>query len=240
MKGTIQSLEIGGHHCSVYLPTVYETGGRYPVVYIAGTDELSDIISILEPHFEKECAACLLVNIESANWNDDMTPWPAPALFKKSGDFGGFADAYLETIVKIIKPYIDTHYQVKAEPENTALMGYSLGGLTSLYALYKYDVFGKIGSLSGSLWYDHWVDFMESHQPMNAAAKVYISLGTKEEESKNQRMAAVGKCTGKAVGILKDQLTDERNLKFEWNDGSHFTEIPQRYRRALLWLMEIL
>lgn len=239
MKGTIQKQTIGGRDCALYLPAEYESGRRYPVVYINGTDELQDIVDILEPHFEKECVSFIIVNTETVNWNDDLTPWPAPALTKKTGAFGGQADAYLDVLVSAIKPYIDHHFNTKPEPEDTTLMGYSLGGLTALYALYKYGVFGKIGSLSGSLWYDNWLDFMASHQPLNTAAKVYMSLGTKEQESKNVRMAAVGKCTEKAADILEGQLRDQSNLIFEWNDGGHFTEIPRRYCRALLWLMGI-
>lgn len=238
MKGTIQNLNICGQGCSLYLPADYETGGYYPVVYINGTDELPDILGILEAHFNKECQSFLLLNVEMANWNDDMTPWPAPALTRKSGTFGGHAEVYLDTLAATIKPYIDLNYKTMPEPENTALIGYSLGGLTSLLALYKHEAFGKIGCLSGSLWYDHWLDFMASHQPLHKEAKVYISLGRKEEESKNNRMATVGKCTIKASEILESQLSDISNLKFEWNDGGHFTEIPQRYCRALLWLMK--
>ncbi len=238
MKGLIQKLNIGGRDCSLYQPAEYETGGRYPVVYINGTDELPDIINILEPHFDKKCQPFLILNVDTVNWNDDLTPWPAPALTHKSGAFGGDADAYLDSLVTVIKPYIDTYYKTNPEPENSGLVGYSLGGLTALYGLYKRGDFGKFGSLSGSLWYDNWLDFMASHQPWNPAAKVYMSLGTKEQQSKNVRMAAVGRCTQKASEILEGQLHDKSNLTFEWNDGGHFTEIPQRYCRALLWLMK--
>ncbi len=237
MKGTIHRLNIGERNCLLYLPPEYEAGGRYPVVYINGTDELPDILEILEPYFGKECRPFLLLNVETARWNDDMTPWPAPAMNAQSGAFGGWADAYLDTFVKTIKPFIDTHYNTKPNPEDTAIAGYSLGGLTALYALYQYPIFGKIGCLSGSLWYDHWLDFMASHTPKNISAQVYISLGTKEKESKNARMGRVGECTVKASALLKDQLPDEDSLKLEWNDGGHFTEIPRRFCRALLWLM---
>lgn len=239
MKGTIQHLNISGRECVLYLPKDYETGGHFPVVYINGTDELQDILDIVEPHFGKECEPFIVLNVELSNWNDEMTPWPAPSLSKKTGAFGGHGDAYLEMLTGTIKPHIDAHYRTKPESENTGLMGYSLGGLISLYTLYKYKLFGKIGSLSGSLWYDHWLGFMASHQVMFHDANVYISLGTKEEESKNQRMAAVGRCTLETADILRSQLSNEDSLKFEWNDGGHFTEIPQRYCRALLWLMGI-
>lgn len=239
VKGTIERFDIGGRHCSIYLPSDYETGACYPVVYVNGTDELPEIITVLEPHVGRDCEPFMLLNVETVNWNDDMTPWPSPALTKKSGAFGGCADTYLNTLITEIKPFVDTRYRTKPEPESTGLLGYSLGGLTALYALYKYKTFGMIGCLSGSLWYENWLGFVESHQPQNPEAKVYISLGTKEKESKNERMAAVGKCTDKAVEILGGQLSDISCIKLEWNDGGHFTEIPQRFCRAFLWLMRM-
>ncbi|WP_275507574.1 MULTISPECIES: alpha/beta hydrolase-fold protein [Clostridium] len=48
---------------------------------------------------------------------------------------------------------MDAHYRTKTQPENTVLIGYSLGGLATLYSLYLFGTFGKVGSLSGSLWY---------------------------------------------------------------------------------------
>lgn len=237
MKGKIKQLIIGGRSCSLYLPPEYEAGGQYPVIYMNGTDEFDDILGLLEPQIGRACVPFLLLNVESIDWNNDLTPWPSPALNKKSSYFGGHADTYLDFLSTIIKPHIDTHYHTKSGPEDTGLIGYSLGGLTALYALYKYESFGKIGCLSGSLWFDNWLGFMSSHRPLNAAAKVYMSLGTKEQESKNDRMAAVGQCTMQAAEILKSQLNNANDLNFEWNDGGHFTQIPQRYTRSLFWLM---
>ena len=237
MKGTMERFVIGGRGCSIYIPPEYQSGGRYPVVYLNGTDELPEIIAALEPSIGIDCTPFLLLNVDTVNWNDDMTPWPASSVFKKSGAFSGGADAYLDTLTHVIKPYVDAHYNTEPAAENTALIGYSLGGLTALYALYTKEAFGKIGCLSGSLWYENWLGFLESHQPLKPEAKVFISLGRKEQQSKNERMAAVGKCTEKAAEIIGAQLNDVSRFKFEWNDGGHFTEIPLRFCRSLLWLM---
>jgi predicted alpha/beta superfamily hydrolase len=107
----------------------------------------------------------------------------------------------------------------------------------SLYALYNSGAFGRIGSLSGSLWYDGWIDYMNTRLPVNTGARVYLSLGSSEEHSRNKRMAAVGDCTRKASGILAGQLTSPENLTLEWNRGGHFADIPLRFAQALLWLM---
>lgn len=240
MNGTIKNLTICGCECSLYIPYEYCMQEMYfPVVYVNGEDDISEIISGIEPHFGTDCETFILLSIQSKNWNDDYTPWPAPALAKNSEPFGGCAPAYISFLEGNIKPFMDAHYKTKPEPENTALIGYSLGGVASLYALYTSKSFGKIGSLSGSLWYDGWIEFMESNMPLNANARVYLSLGTGEEHNRNKRMARVGNDTRKAAEILTRQLTLMKNLTLEWNDGGHFTQTTQRFQKALTWLMQV-
>lgn len=240
MKGTIQNLNINEHHCSLYLPPNYNTLNiNYPVVYTNGNNNMEEIINSIESHFDVDCITFIFVSIESKNWNHDFSPWPAPALSKNSEDFSGGAYEYLSSLTNVVKPFIDAHYKTKTEPENTVLIGYSLGGLAALYSLYMFETFGKIGSLSGSLWYDGWIEFMSCNSPIHNAAKVYLSLGKSEERSRNQRMAKVGDCTQKTFSILSKQLVSSQNIILEWNNGGHFTEIPKRFTKALLWLMHI-
>jgi predicted alpha/beta superfamily hydrolase len=193
----------------------------------------------IEPYFEVKCQEFLLISVLSTNWKADYSPWPAPALVKKEEAFSGGADNYLDFLTSVVKPFMDMHYRTKPDKENAVLLGYSLGGLVSLYALYTCKTFGKIGSLSGSLWFDGWVEFMEANLPMNKQAKVYLSLGNGEERSKNLRLAKVGDCTKKAEEILKLQLKSNNKIILQWNNGGHFTETLQRYEKAILWLMEI-
>ena len=101
---------------------------------------------------------------------------------------------------------MDMHYRTKPEPEHTALAGYSLGGLTALYALYQTDSFGWIASLSGSLWYDGFCEYMEKERPLRREVNVYLSLGKKERLSRNPRMGKVAECTERARQILESQL----------------------------------
>lgn len=240
MKGNIQNLSIAGYECLLYLPQEYcANDDRYPVVYVNGEDNIKEIMEAVEPHFGVDCGTFMLLSVAVGDWNDDLTPWPAPPLAKNDEPFKGGAGNYLHILVDGIKPFMDEHYRTKPEPSNNALIGYSLGGLTALYALYKTDVFGKIGILSGSLWYDGWDEFMDSHKPINAFCRVYMSLGKGEEHNRNQRMAKVGDCTRKAAIMLKDQLECKENIILEWNDGGHFKEIPKRFEKAMLKLLQI-
>ncbi|QWG09199.1 alpha/beta hydrolase [Flammeovirga kamogawensis] len=62
------------------------------------------------------------------------------------------ADNYLKFLTQELKPYIDNKYSTLTSRENTFVMGSSMGGLISLYAICEYpDVFGGAGCLS-----THW------------------------------------------------------------------------------------
>ena len=39
-----------------------------------------------------------LVMLPQADWNNDLTPWPADPVFKKGKAFGGCAETYLQRL----------------------------------------------------------------------------------------------------------------------------------------------
>ena len=249
----IDEIQIAGLACNLYLPSGYNnTQKHYPVIYVNGEIPLDEIVN--EVKKVGVAAEFLLLSVQPGDWNDDFTPWCAPAFRKGETAPAGKADEYILRLAEEIKPYIDTNYRTKPEPEHTVLLGYSLGGLAALYSCYKTDVFGVIGSLSGSLWYDNFCEFMEREQPLRTDLKVYLSLGKKECLSKNPRMGKVEECTQRAREILIRQLsasTDNAkdgtqniringqsdnnadNVFFEWNEGGHFHEIPKRFAKAI-------
>lgn len=237
MEHRIEELQIAGFCCRLYLPPDY--GGdtqRYPTMYVNGEIPLEGILTNLVKSGVQ--TDFILLSIKPKNWNDDFTPWAAPAFRAGEEAPQGRADAYLSCLTKEIKPYMDAHYRTKPEPQYTALFGYSLGGLTAVYALYKTDVFGAAASLSGSLWFDDFCEWMEGEKPLRTDLRVYLSLGKKESRSKNPRMAKVAECTQRAKKILAVQL--KKPVHFDWNEGGHFHDIEGRFAKAVMWWMEAL
>lgn len=241
-KGTIQEMQIADLSCKLFLPQDYgDSGRRYPVVYVNGEIPIAEIAG--EMAQTGADMDFLMLSVQPHSWNDDFTPWGAPPFRKGESAPAGQADRYVHCLTEEIKPYLDEHYRTKSEPRHTALIGYSLGGLAALYAAYRTDVFGVIGSLSGSLWYDGFCEYMEKEKPLAANLRVYLSLGKKESMSRNPRMAKVADCTERARDILLGQTicvgqekTREKRVCLEWNEGGHFHEIPRRFARALAWI----
>ncbi len=86
------------------------------------------------------------------------------------------ADKYLKFIVTELKPYIDIHYNVNTEREHTAIMGSSMGGLISLYAICEYPtVFGGAGCVSTHL--SGWsadIAFVDEHSAFSTKLCEYM------------------------------------------------------------------
>ena len=63
------------------------------------------------------------------------------------GDFAG--DAYLKFMVETVKRRVDGEFRTLAGPEDTAVMGSSMGGLMAFYAMAEYpQVFGQAAAVS--------------------------------------------------------------------------------------------
>lgn len=82
------------------------------------------------------------------------------------------SDNYLTFIVKELKPFIDNHYAVYKNSENTFIAGSSMGGLISMYAICEYPrVFGGAACLS-----THWVgSFAVENNPVPEAFLSYLA-----------------------------------------------------------------
>ena len=104
---------------------------------------------------------------------------PVPGLDVRADDV--ISDRYLEFLVKELKPFIDAKYATLPDRANTTLMGSSMGGLISQYAMSKYpEVFGGAGCVS-----THWpagdgvaLDDFAAHLPDPATHKYWFDFGT--------------------------------------------------------------
>lgn len=161
-----------------------------------------------------------LIAVKVDNWNNDLSPWAAPAVFDND-DFGGNAQATLNELVKLTADKTKTYY----------IGGYSLAGLFALWAAYQTDVFAGAVAASPSVWFPGFVDYMKDNDIK--VKKVYLSLGDKEEKAKNPTMATVGDCIREAYAWLNEQGV---NVTLEWNQGNHFKDADVRTAKGFMWV----
>ena len=166
--------------------------------------------------------------IPDVNWNDDLTPWPAEGVFKKAKTFGGRAASFLEKLTNEIIP--EAEKSLGIEDAERTIMGVSLSGLFAVWACFDTNAFTNIISISGSLWYDGFVEWMKKKMPSPQLKKVCMLLGEKEKNAKDKRMATVEKRTYAAAEILKAK--SQAAVTFELVEGTHFSPILPRLERA--------
>lgn len=171
----------------------------------------------------------LLQAVKVNDWNRDLSPWPAPAVFGKV-DFAGKAEETLGALLDEILP--DLIGEDKEPKKKLILGGYSLAGLFALWAAYQTDCFDGVAAASPSIWYPHFTEYMEEN--VFHAGTAYLSLGDREERTRNPLMARVGDAIRQGQMLLKDAGVES---VLEWNKGNHFKEPDLRMAKAFAWVM---
>ena len=171
--------------------------------------------------------SCTLVYVSGFDWDDSFSPWPAEGL-KKGEWFKGSAGMTLSGLVTDYFPFLEKSFRL-ANPRRK-LVGVSLSGLFALWAAHKTDAFTAVASVSGSLWYDGFPEWVAKHSLSPAVEKVYLSLGEREKNAINPRIARIEDATREVVGTLSGQ---EAEVVFETNPGSHFSALLPRLEKAL-------
>jgi len=202
----------------IYLPENYFfEKKRYPVLYMHdgqnlfdertssygewGVDEMMDSIN--------PGRRCIIVGIDHGN-SKRLTEYnPFDSRFGK-----GEGGAYVEFLVKTLKPFIDKHYRTKPLSANTSIAGSSMGGLISMYAAIKHpEVFGNAGIVSPSFWISPSLSKTIDSSVNIQQTRFYFLCGEKE----STEMVADMK---KIYDQLK--LKGVKNMQFKTvSDGTH-------------------
>ena len=167
-----------------------------------------------------------LVAFMIKDWNQELTPWAAPAVFGKV-PFGSGAEKTLEFITSRLLP------EVQENIPHLILGGYSLAGLFALWVGYQTDKFDGIVAASPSVWFPKWIEYATDNKPL--AKSIYLSLGDKEEKAKNPVMAQVGNAIRRQNELLTGQMD---NTILEWNPGNHFVDSEKRTAKGFAWVMD--
>lgn len=90
--------------------------------------------------------------------------------------------AYMDFIIKKLKPMIDSNFRTLKDRQNTATMGSSMGGLISLMLIWEHtDVFSMAGCLSPAFKIDqfNYLPYIEKYKGKKKNIKLYIDNGGK-------------------------------------------------------------
>ena len=223
---TALTMQIGNTPCRIY----GEPHAEYLLLQMTGEHELQsmdhEVTVIAQSSWNFLFAA---IPVES--WNDALSPWKSPAVWGKQG-FGGNAGDTLRFLTELVIPTLKQQLRL---PENIKIIlgGYSLAGLFALWASTQTALFSGVAAASPSVWFPGWMEF-ERQRPIQAQ-RIYLSLGDKEEHTKNAVMAVVGDNIRALHSRLAERSTD---CTLEWNSGRHFKDADLRTAKAFRWTME--
>lgn len=223
----------------IYVPPNYANSDkRYPVLYMhdaqnlfdnatayAGEWNVDETMNALSKAGKLELIVVGIDNGGSKRMTE-LNPWPSTQTGAPEGK------EYVDFIVNVVKPLIDKQYRSKPDSANTAIMGSSMGGLISHYAINQYpQVFSKAGIYSPSYWIaSASIDFIAS-MPSAKDARLYLATGEIEGGTQvpdvQRAYATILKSGHPASNVnLKIVARAEHNEKF-WSGD---------FEQAVLWL----
>jgi predicted alpha/beta superfamily hydrolase len=223
----------------IYLPPSYaQSDKRYPVIYMHDAQNLFDDATSYAGEWGVDEAMnqlarshgfeAIVVGIDhgGARRMNELSPWENPRFGKAEGE------AYMAFVVDVVKKHVDTRYRTRPGPEATAIIGSSMGGLISHYAIHRYpQVFGKAGVFSPSYWFAPQVFELTRKQPLPATARVYLYAGGKEgaetvDDAQRMHTLLAEASAGRDGAVLRLLPQGEHN------EAAWRSEFP----RAVIWL----
>lgn len=203
----VDSQYVQTRHVDVLLPSDYyeDENKRYPVLYMHDGQNLFDdslsfsgvswgVGETMHDLSEKgEIPKTIVVGI----WNNEkrlgeyMPQRPLEQTvediqdcwFTQNYDVEVLSDKYLKFIAEEVKPLIDNEFRTMSDKSNTSIMGSSMGGLISMYAICEYpNIFNAAGCLSSS-WTvigESMMGYLKDALPEANGKKIYVDYGVEE------------------------------------------------------------
>ncbi len=223
----IKELQFG--HRRVCLYRLVE--GCAPLVYSIDYHENGQLL--LEACKQVDCGGFNLVTISGLRWNQELSPWPVETVVSRDDNFAGEAPQWLPVLTGEVLPQVER--LLDAPPEWRMLAGYSLAGLFAVWTAFQCDLFTRVLSASGSMWYPGWLEYARQHELAVPLQGIYLSVGDKESTSRNAVLQTVGERTQALARLMA-----ERGIaaQFELNPGNHFKNPPLRVAKGIKWLLQ--
>ncbi|MGI6204385.1 MAG: alpha/beta hydrolase [Anaerovoracaceae bacterium] len=208
-------------------PDAPGSGTGIPVIYLnTFRGNGSEVVSALE---KTDCPEITLAVIGDLEWDNDMAPWDIPPIMEGDTPCTGGADDYLKLLTEQIIPETESG----EKPAWRGLAGYSLAGLFAVYTMYRSYMFSRIATMSGSLWFPDFAEFATENEPVRRPDRLYMSLGSKEDNTRNRYLRVVRKNTEKLYEHYRGLGID---ATFEINPGSHYANVDERTAAGIAWI----
>ncbi|MDE6768473.1 MAG: hypothetical protein K2J78_01970 [Muribaculaceae bacterium] len=169
-----------------------------------------------------------IVVVTGMDWQNVFSPWAAPGVPKGMPTFKGEAPEFLTLLQQKVMSEVEKALGLSGEVERS-LIGVSMSGLFALWQWILCDTFYNIASLSGSFWYEGFLDWMNCQPIPTKQGKGYFLLGNQELKSKAKVFGTVGENTQEIISILRGAGID---VEFQLVPGNHHSDPLSRLDKA--------
>ena len=180
---------------------IYGDGER--ICYVIAGEKATEELSL---HFPDTT----FVLLEISDWDRFLSPWKMENPFQRREAFRGEGDVTLSELLSLI-PEVEKNRKYRSR----SLVGYSMGGLFSLY----------------SLWFKGLKDYLSQNR--SNAERIYLSLGKKEKKSSSPIISTVEEKTKEIFSLLSSQ---SYFVEYKEEEGGHFDNEGQRLINAVSFL----
>lgn len=224
----VKELQFGHRRVCVY----HLAQVSVPLVYSIDYHENGQLL--LDACQQMDCNGFNLVTISGLHWNQELSPWPIETVVSRDDRFTGGAPELLPLLTGEVVPQVER--LLDAPPTWRCLAGYSLGGLFAVWTAFQTDLFTRILSASGSMWFPGWLEYAHEHQLAAPLQGIYLSVGDKEITSRNAVLQTVGERTQALAQLMADRGIP---ATFQLNPGNHFKNPPLRVVKGIKWLLQL-
>lgn len=220
----------------LYLPDeYYNSSERYPVLYMFDghnlfydSDATYGTCLGLKDFLDGWGKRLIVVGLECAADDLQRVHEYCPYTIE-SGIYGhieGRGDDTFKWMAGELKPFIDTNYRTWPQREATAIAGYSLGGMMSLYGVLRYNsVFSKAAVISPAFAPAMGHFRCEAANKISADTRIFFSWGTDEDSPE-----AVGQMASDILEIEKAVQVHGARTWLCCQGGGHHNEASWRWQ----------
>lgn len=225
-------------NCEIFLPASFraDKNQEYPLLIMNDAQDMEAVklrIS-LERLYQQKSLPHLIV---LAVFPFDRMHEYGTRNFADYAGRGKFSKAYQDAVIQELLPFIQQKYKLMFCKENSAIAGFSLGGLSAFdLAWHHPEIFSKVGVFSGSFWWRS-KPFKEEdpdadriiHNYIEAATnlpdlKYWLQTGTNDETEDRNKNGVIDSIddTKDLIAILKNKGCLHSDIVYrEVEDGEH-------------------
>jgi predicted alpha/beta superfamily hydrolase len=218
----------------IYLPAGYAASKKdYPVLYLHDGQNVFDAATSFSGEWGVDEALDTLAPANTElivvgvdNGGDKRINEYSPYDMERFGK--GEGDAYVDFLVKTLRPYIDKRYRTLKGGKHNYVAGSSMGGLISFYAILKYPKkFGGAGVFSPAFWVTPQLFKAIPSKARKVKGKIYFYAGMQEGEKMVPDMLAVFELMRKHS---RADMTTVIRTEGKHNEPTWRAEIPLFYQ----------